>query len=103
MGARAFRGDVQRAMRQAGARRAKWSAAAAAPATGWACLTESERRVATLIGDGHTNKSAASALGVSVNTVGTHLRAVFAKLGVQSRVQLANCLASSGRQLRSPA
>jgi DNA-binding CsgD family transcriptional regulator len=103
MGARAFRGDVQRAMRQAGARRAKWSAAAAAPATGWACLTEAERRVATLIGDGHTNKSAASALGVSVNTVGTHLRAVFAKLGVQSRVQLANCLASSGRQLRSPA
>jgi DNA-binding CsgD family transcriptional regulator len=103
MGARAFRGDVQRAMRQAGARRAKWSAAAAAPATGWASLTDAERRVATLIGDGHTNKSAASALGVSVNTVGTHLRAVFAKLGVQSRVQLANRLASSASQLRSPA
>jgi DNA-binding CsgD family transcriptional regulator len=103
MGARAFRSEVQRAMRQAGARRAKWSTAAAAPTTGWASLTEAERRVATLIGDGHTNKSAASALGVSVNTVGTHLRAVFAKLGVQSRVQLANCLASSGRQLRSPA
>jgi DNA-binding CsgD family transcriptional regulator len=103
MGARAFRGDVQRAMRQAGARRAKWAAAAAAPATGWASLTDAERRVATLIGDGHTNKSAASALGVSVNTVGTHLRAVFAKLGVQSRVQLANRLASSADRLRSPA
>ena len=37
-----------------------------------------------------TNKSAASALGISVSTVGTHLRAVFAKLEVQSRVQLAN-------------
>ena len=94
MGARAFRSDVQRAMRQAGARRTKWSTAAAAPATGWASLTEAERRVATLISEGHTNKSAASALGVSINTVGTHLRAVFAKLGVQSRVQLANCLAS---------
>ena len=94
MGARAFRSEVQRAMRQAGARRAKWSAAAAAPATGWASLTDAERHVATLISEGHTNKSAASALGVSVNTVGTHLRAVFAKLGVQSRVQLANRLAS---------
>jgi DNA-binding CsgD family transcriptional regulator len=31
-------------------------------------------------------------LGVSVNTVGTHLRAVFAKLNIQSRVQLANQL-----------
>jgi len=53
-------------------------------------LTGAERRVATLIGSGHTNKSAAAELGVSVNTVGTHLRAVFGKLGVQSRVQLAN-------------
>jgi DNA-binding CsgD family transcriptional regulator len=103
MGARAFRGDVQRAMRQAGARRAKWpTAAAAAPATGWASLTEAERRVATLISEAHTNRSAASALGVSINTVGTHLRAVFAKLGVQSRVQLANCLAGCASQ-RPPA
>ena len=98
MGARAFRGDVQSVMRQAGARRPKWSTAAAAPATGWASLTEAERRVATLISEGHTNKSAASALGVSINTVGTHLRAVFAKLGVQSRVQLANCLAAYASQ-----
>jgi DNA-binding CsgD family transcriptional regulator len=70
------------------------AAAAAAPATGWASLTDAERRVATLISEGHTNKSAASALGVSINTVGTHLRALFAKLGVQSCVQLANYLAS---------
>jgi DNA-binding CsgD family transcriptional regulator len=98
MGARAFRGNVQRAMRQAGARRAKWSTAAATPATGWASLTEAERRAATLISEGHTNKSAASALGVSINTVGTHLRAVFEKLGVQSRVQLANCLAGHASQ-----
>jgi len=63
-----------------------------APATGWPSLTEAERRVAALIGAGHTNKSAASALGVSINTVGTHLRAVYAKLDIQSRVQLANTL-----------
>src|SRR5580658_2390644 len=98
MGARAFRSEVQRAMRQVGARRTKWSTAAAAPATGWASLTEAERRVATLISEGNTNKSAASALGVSINTVSTHLRAVFAKLGVQSRVHLANCLAGHASQ-----
>ena len=108
MGARAFRNDVQRTMRQVGVRRARWSAAAAAPATGWASLTDAERRVATLISEGHTNKSAASALGVSINTVGTHLRAVFAKLGVQSRVQLVNRLASyaskaPGDSMRRPA
>jgi DNA-binding CsgD family transcriptional regulator/tetratricopeptide (TPR) repeat protein len=97
MGARAFRADVQRAMRDAGVRRAKWSSAVA-PATGLASLTDAERRVATLISEGHTNKSAASALGVSINTVGTHLRGVFAKLGVQSRVQLVNYLASYASQ-----
>jgi DNA-binding CsgD family transcriptional regulator len=97
MGARAFRADVQRAMRDAGVRRAKWSSAVA-PAAGLASLTDAERRVAALISEGHTNKSAASALGVSINTVGTHLRGVFAKLGVQSRVQLVNHLASCGSQ-----
>jgi DNA-binding CsgD family transcriptional regulator/tetratricopeptide (TPR) repeat protein len=98
MGARAFRGDVQRVMREAGARRRKWSTAATAPTTGWGSLTDAERRVATLISEGHTNKSAGSALGVSVNTVGTHLRAVFTKLGVQSRVQLVNRFASCASQ-----
>jgi DNA-binding CsgD family transcriptional regulator len=70
------------------------------PTTGWDSLTKAERRVATLISQGHTNRSAASSLGVSANTVSTHLRAVFAKLGVQSRVQLANCLASYASQAR---
>ena len=92
MGARVLRAEVQRTMREAGARRAKWTTITSAPATGWSSLTEAERRVAALIGAGHTNKSAASALGLSINTVGTHLRAVYAKLEIQSRVQLANTL-----------
>jgi DNA-binding CsgD family transcriptional regulator len=48
--------------------------------------------VAGLIGTGRTNRAAAEELGVSSNTVGTHLRSVFAKLGIQSRVQLANLI-----------
>jgi DNA-binding CsgD family transcriptional regulator/tetratricopeptide (TPR) repeat protein len=89
IGAWAWRADTQRVMREAGARRTKWSAATQA-SMGWTALTPAERRVALLIGTGHTNKSASAELGVSVNTVGTHLRSVFAKLNIQSRVQLAN-------------
>ena len=93
MGAHHCRAEVQRTMREAGARRAKWSSApAAGPDPGSPTLSPAELRVAALIGAGHTNKSAAAELGVSINTVGTHLRAVFTKLGVQSRVQLANAL-----------
>jgi len=52
--------------------------------------------VAYLVADGHTDKAAARALGISVNTVGTHLRSIYSKLGVQSRVQLANALRERG-------
>jgi DNA-binding CsgD family transcriptional regulator/tetratricopeptide (TPR) repeat protein len=92
MDARVYRTQVQRTMREAGARRAKWATATSPPATGWASLTQAERRVAALIGAGHTNKSTSSELGVSINTVGTHMRSVFTKLNIQSRVQLANVL-----------
>lgn len=92
MGERVARDGVAAVLRAAGVRRTKWDDAAARPATGWEALTDAERRVAKLIAAGHTNKSAASSLGISVNTVGTHLRAVFTKLDVRSRVQLTNTL-----------
>jgi len=103
IGARVYRANVQRAMRDAGVRhRAKWTAAATRPESGWGALTDAERRVAALIADGHTNRSAAAELGVSINTVGTHLRLVFAKLGIQSRVQLVNVLHAEGDGRLSP-
>jgi DNA-binding CsgD family transcriptional regulator len=81
-------------MRQAGVRRTKWVSdhSGSQPRS----LTEAERRVAYLIADGHTDKAAARALGISVNTVGTHLRSAYSKLAVQSRVQLANALRERG-------
>ncbi|MGO9036112.1 helix-turn-helix transcriptional regulator [Mycobacterium sp.] len=94
MGACARRAAVQRVMRQAGARRAKWVRDHNDPQP--RSLTEAERRVAYLVADGHTDKAAARALGVSVNTVGTHLRSIYSKLAVQSRVQLANALRERG-------
>jgi DNA-binding CsgD family transcriptional regulator/tetratricopeptide (TPR) repeat protein len=94
MGALGRRATVQRVMRQTGARRAKW--VTDHNGSGDASLTDAERRVAYLIATGHTNKSAARALGLSINTVGTHLRSIYAKLGVQSRVQLTNVLRERG-------
>jgi len=55
-----------------------------------------ERRVAKLIAAGHTKESAAAMLGISVNTIGTHLGAIFVKLEVQSRVQLSSHLHGAG-------
>jgi DNA-binding CsgD family transcriptional regulator len=60
------------------------------PEHGWAALTPAELRVAALISAGLSNQGAARRLDVSANTVATHLRSVFAKLDVASRVQLAN-------------
>jgi DNA-binding CsgD family transcriptional regulator/tetratricopeptide (TPR) repeat protein len=94
MGALARRATVQRVMRQAGVRRTKWCNSNVGSAH--KPLTEAERRVAYLIADGHTDKSAAKALGISVNTVGTQMRSARTKLGVQSRVQLTNALRDRG-------
>jgi DNA-binding CsgD family transcriptional regulator len=56
---------------------------------GWAALTTSELAVARLVADGLTNREAADRLFVSPHTVNSHLRHVFWKLGINSRVELA--------------
>lgn len=86
---------VQRILSAAGARRRRWAPVPRRPDSGWEALTDMERRVALLIADGHTNRSAAEELALSPSTIGTHLRSVFRKLGVHSRVQLARVLLSS--------
>ncbi|MDG4821413.1 LuxR C-terminal-related transcriptional regulator [Asanoa sp. WMMD1127] len=92
IGAKAAVITVQKVMRKAGARRARWETGAARPQQGWAALTDAEVKVAELISDGHTNKAAARLLNLSPNTVSTHLRSIFTKLDVQSRVQLTNAV-----------
>jgi DNA-binding CsgD family transcriptional regulator len=63
-------------------------ATAEKPSTGWAAMTKSELGVAQLAADGLTNREIADRLYVSPHTVNTHLRQVFAKLEVNSRVDL---------------
>ncbi|MFB4274022.1 AAA family ATPase [Nonomuraea sp. MTCD27] len=55
---------------------------------GWAALTAAELRVVRLVAQGMTNREAAAALFLSPHTIDTHLRHAFAKLGVNSRVEL---------------
>src|SRR6185369_10618553 len=52
-------------------------------------LTAAERRVATLVAEGQTNREVAAALFLGERTVETHLSHVYAKLGVRSRAELA--------------
>jgi DNA-binding CsgD family transcriptional regulator len=59
------------------------------PASGWESLTATEREVSRLVAEGLTNGAVARRLYVSPHTVNTHLRHVFAKLGVANRVALA--------------
>jgi DNA-binding CsgD family transcriptional regulator len=59
------------------------------PTSGWASLTPAERDVVRLVSEGLTNNDVATRLFVSPRTVQTHLTHVYSKLGMTSRVQLA--------------
>ena len=56
--------------------------------SGWESLSPAELAVVQVVAEGATSKAAAERLYLSVNTVNTHLRHAFAKLGVRSRVEL---------------
>jgi transcriptional regulator of acetoin/glycerol metabolism len=58
------------------------------PTFGWESLTETERTVIALVAEGLTNREAGERLFLSHHTVGFHLRSIFCKLGVSSRVEL---------------
>jgi predicted ATPase/class 3 adenylate cyclase/DNA-binding CsgD family transcriptional regulator len=59
------------------------------PTSGWASLTPTERDVVRLVSEGLANNDIATRLFVSPRTVQTHLTHVYTKLGLTSRVQLA--------------
>jgi DNA-binding CsgD family transcriptional regulator len=63
------------------------------PATGWAALTATEARVAALAAEGLTNAQVGEQLFISRHTVDSHLRHIYAKLGVSTRAELATRVA----------
>ncbi len=59
------------------------------PSSGWGSLTPAELDVVRLVSEGLGNKDIATRLFVSPRTVQSHLTRVYTKLGLTSRVQLA--------------
>jgi DNA-binding CsgD family transcriptional regulator len=58
------------------------------PPFGWSSVTDTERSVIDLVAQGLTNREVGERLFVSPHTVDFHLRAIFRKLDVRSRVEL---------------
>ncbi len=52
-------------------------------------LSARELEVAQAVASGMSNKEVGAVLGISVRTVENHLRSIFAKLRIQSRIRLA--------------
>lgn len=83
---------VRSQLREAGVRVRHWGRANR-PDFGWASLTDTERRIADLVAQGLSNREVAGQLFLSAHTVAFHLRHIFWKLDISSRVQLARMVA----------
>jgi len=83
---------IRSGLRAIGSRLRHWTAADR-PAVGWNSLTDTERRIADLVAQGLSNRQVASRIFLSTHTVAFHLRHIFWKLGITSRVQLARMTA----------
>jgi len=66
-------------------------------ATRLSTLTRSEHTVARLVADGYSNREIADRLTVSHRTIESHMRAIYRKLAVTSRVQMAMVVLGSHR------
>jgi LuxR family maltose regulon positive regulatory protein len=50
-------------------------------------LSQRELAIIALIGEGRTNKAIATQLGIAPETIKTHLKRIFVKLGTHSRAE----------------
>ena len=62
-------------------------------------MTKRELEIATLATDRKTNREIAAALFLSGKTVESHMRHIFQKLGVSSRVEVARAVEHERRQV----
>jgi DNA-binding CsgD family transcriptional regulator len=67
------------------------------PAFGWESLTETEQRVVHLVARGLSNRQIASQMYLSIHTIAFHLRRIYCKLDLTSRVQLATLATEQAR------
>jgi DNA-binding CsgD family transcriptional regulator len=88
-GAAADTARVRRRLRKLGVRRRHWTQSAGRPVSGWESLTEIEHQVSELVAQGLNNGQIAGRMYLSNSTVAFHLRQIFRKLTIGSRVELA--------------
>jgi len=101
-GAKRLRDEAAHELRKLGKRvtRPAGTRTSAGPALD--ALSPREREVAELVATGQANKRIAATLHLSVNTVETHLKRIFAKLEVNNRAAVAAVLADRREDPRSP-
>jgi DNA-binding CsgD family transcriptional regulator len=78
---------VRSLLRNIGVRHCHWRRRER-PVSGWESLTETERTVSDLVAQGLTNRKAAEQMFLSPHTIDFHLRQIFRKLQIDSRVDL---------------
>jgi DNA-binding NarL/FixJ family response regulator len=96
-GALRHRDAAERELGKLGHRTHRRTRPGKAGAAGIESLTERELQVARLVVDRKTNPEIAAELFLSLKTVQTHLRNIFRKMGVASRVELARAVERAER------
>jgi DNA-binding NarL/FixJ family response regulator len=97
VGAQRYRDATERELRQLGHHIHRRSGRGAAEAGGVDALTQRELEIARRIVDRQTNRQIAEELFLSRKTVETHIRNIFAKLGAESRVEVARLVERADR------
>ena len=96
-GARRYRDAADHELRRLGRHVHRRAQPGQADALGVDALTERERQVARLVVDRKTNPEIADVLFLSPKTVETHMRNMFRKLDVSSRVEVARAVERADR------
>ncbi len=97
-GALRYRDEAERELRKLGHRIHRRTRPGKHDGTGIESLTERELQLARLVVDRKTNPEIAAELFLSQKTVETHLRNIFRKIGVSSRVELARAVERADRE-----
>jgi DNA-binding CsgD family transcriptional regulator len=89
---------IRRRLRELGVRRRHWTQSADRPVIGWQSLTDTERAASELVAQGLNNKQIADRMYISVHTVAFHMRQIFRKLDIGSRLELARIVMQQAQQ-----
>jgi DNA-binding CsgD family transcriptional regulator len=92
---------IRRRLRRLGVRRRHWAPSEERVVAGWESLTEAERKTSELVAQGLNNRQVADQMYVSAHTIASHLRQVFRKLNISSRVELARIVLEQAQQSRA--